>query len=1087
MGRWRCVDLARTDERVDPWGVFPVEAAARPESDTRALDWREKLSRSLLRSSAALHLAGIVVYLIFAKAPVYAGIVVGLLTAALHFGLSQARGHIQRRGLLLCVTLLGEVGVLGGMLGWAPTVVLLALLGTVFGGLLLGRAGAYAMPVGVMVLMLCGSLAVRHGFRVDTHQYDLDDPQTWWRVAAMYTCLVAVTAWALRVALRLLMEAQEEAKLAVEREEAEVDEALRARSSRQQAEVMVRDAQKLQTVAQLSGGIAHLLNNTLTVVRGAAEQLRHPQDCDQIHEVARVVVDSVTRAARTTRDLLVFSRLEQPVAQPVVLRREIETLRSTLQESLPANIDLHLDIVDTLPVLAEPVRIRQLVLNLLLNARDAIAGEGSIRLGIQPVLVDNPVTISALEPLAPGPYVAITVVDSGHGMDARVRERACEPFFTTRNPAEHEGLGLFVVYGLVRQWRGALSIDSAEGQGTRVTVFLPATTELGTGADAAIPRVAARPSAGGAERTPSSVRLPPLVAPRLQLDAWKEPSLTNALFICVLAFAAATLSNLALSKVYDLAITTGTFAGTLVTAWAWRARRSSLGLRFAVLFGAIYFVVSLTILLNGYLTAAAIAALATLVLLAAVYLGRLGLPLSLGATVAPFLVASFGPIAGRWQDANVDPSMEKNWVRLAVLLPVVYLITSRMVLDLLQTVTRSIEARERSLGRLRRAREQRMAEDASLKWVQEVAAQTARLEAAGRVASTVAHDLNNALGAILGWASLIADDPEPTADDIAEAIKTFDESASFAATLVLQLQPHPITTSIPGEATDVGDLLVRNQSVLQQILRSQAELRLEATAGCFAPIRESELQRIVLNLATNARDAMPEGGCLTFRCDADAQTKTVRLEVSDTGMGMDEATQKRVFEAFFTTKSRTEGTGLGLHMVHRAVTDSGGRIELRSTPGKGSRFILHWPLAQAPSPRQAPERAPASIRRGLILLAEDNASVRGALVRGLERAGFEVVVAKDGTQACQQLSTRDDWGALCTDAIMPGTPSTDVIRAFRERFPRRPIVVCSGYLPKEVEQIVEAGGARFLAKPFGPSLLVDTLSAALAESEQDKR
>ena len=428
--------------------------------------------------------------------------------------------------------------------------------------------------------------------------------------------------------------------------------------------------------------------------------------------------------------------------------------------------------------------------------------------------------------------------------------------------------------------------------------------------------------------------------------------------------------------------------------------------------------------------------------------------------------------------------MEKNWLRLTVLLPVVYLITSRLVLDLLRTVTRSIEAREGSLDRLRQAREQREAEGASLERVQLVAAQVARLEAAGRVASTVAHDLNNALSAILGWASLLVDDPEPADEDVAEAIKAFDESTDFASTLVLQLQPHPVATVAPGAATDVGELLVRNRTVFQRILRGQVELRLETTPGCFAPVRESELQRVLFNLATNARDAMPDGGSLTIRCEPDAQAGTVRIEVSDTGIGMDDATRTRAFDAFFTTKPSGQGTGLGLHAVHRAVTDSGGHVTLSSEPGKGTRFLLRWPLVQAPLRRQAAERAPGSNRRGLILLAEDNVWVRGALVRGLERAGFQVVVAEDGTQAFQQISRREDWAALCTDAIMPGTPSVEVIREFRERFPGRPIVVCSGHLPSEVEQFVKAGGVRFLAKPFGPSLLVGALAAALAEHEQ---
>ena len=1051
-------------------------AVGMPAAHGELWAWRDRLCSVLLFASSVLHVAGLLVYVLAVVSPRPAVVFSSALVGVVHFGASRVRGLVRARSWMYLATLFAELVVLGAFFAWAPVVVLALLFGTVVGGILLGRWGALMMPVGAGALLLLGAWGVSRGYRFDETLLALDGP-SWVRVAILYAVLVATIAFSLRRALGLMVSVRHQATQAIELAGHERDQLDRTRTSRVATEAVVRDAQKLQTVAQLSGGIAHLLNNTLTVVRGAAEQLAETRTPARVHEVVRVVIESVQRAAETTRELLVFSRKDEPQVEPTLLTEQFPG--TTLQQALPDNIQLRWHLESTPPVLVEPVRLHQLVLNLVLNARDALPSGGTVELGSSVISVSEERSPVADAELHPGRYVALSVSDDGEGMSPQVAARASEPFFTTRDPARHEGLGLFVVFGMVRQWGGALRIESAPGQGTRVTVFLPVAPEDGLDAR----------SSGDERGAAAASPLPPAVAvhspspvPPRFIDDWKEPILTRLALFIAIAFGAAYLAHLLAGRGTDLltAILTPSFC--VVSLLAWRARRAPIAVRFVVLISAVFTTTASVILVNGYMTPAAVAAHAIVVLLVAVYMGSVPTLAAVLVTTMPFVVAAQGPVLGYWNDENVQLSDPMNWVRVAMVLPAVVLITTRLVLDVLRTVETAVVERERSLAELLRTRRERAQEVQSLGAAQAVATRATRLEAAGRLAGSVAHDLNNALGGVLGWASLLVDDPDPSEADIHEAIAAFNESVDLASALVLQLEPHTTPATGTEVATDLGAMIERYRGVAQRLLRDHIRIEIDVCVGCYVPISPSDLQRALLNLTANARDAMARGGVLTLRCSRDPVAQQAVLEVQDDGVGMSEETQRRAFEAFFTTKVRGQGTGLGLHTVAHIVQASGGTIELESKLGQGTCFRLRWPLAARPPPCATVSRAVARHARGRILLAEDNEWVRGAMARGLARAGYDVEVAVDGDDARQRVESADDWDALCTDAVMPGYSSAALIRDFKARFPERPVIVCSGYLSHDVSELIDAGGVRFLPKPFAPSALVGALQDELSKA-----
>jgi PAS domain S-box-containing protein len=377
--------------------------------------------------------------------------------------------------------------------------------------------------------------------------------------------------------------------------------------------------------------------------------------------------------------------------------------------------------------------------------------------------------------------------------------------------------------------------------------------------------------------------------------------------------------------------------------------------------------------------------------------------------------------------------------------------------------------------------------------------QAQKLEAVGRLAGGVAHDFNNLLTVIRGQTDLMLSEPEvPPA--IGEEIRLVQSAASRAAELTGQLLAFSRDQVLRPRVVDLAAVVRRITTLLARVIGEDVQMELELPAeGPAVEVDPVRLEQVVVNLAVNARDAMPSGGCLTLRVtdeEVDARKSEVLgglapgryavLQVADTGVGMDQGTQRRIFEPFFSTKPRGRGTGLGLAMAYGFVTQSGGHIHLRSEPGSGATFVLRFPVVAAavaddePSPTSAP--GPRTAASGTILLVEDDPRVRRVAEMLLTRGGFEVRAHADGEAALEDLASGSRIDAVLTDLILPGMGGRAVLERIRARWPDLPVVVMSGYagrspghpgdLPPDVP---------FVQKPFSTDELVSILRSVLPE------
>ena len=358
-----------------------------------------------------------------------------------------------------------------------------------------------------------------------------------------------------------------------------------------------------------------------------------------------------------------------------------------------------------------------------------------------------------------------------------------------------------------------------------------------------------------------------------------------------------------------------------------------------------------------------------------------------------------------------------------------------------------------------------------------------KLEAVGRLAGGVAHDFNNLLTVILSYSSLLIEDNEipPHALESVEEIK---KAADGAAGLTKQLLAFSRQQVLQPQLLDVNAVVQSTQKLLNRLIGEDVKL-----VTTFAPdlsvarLDPGQLGQIIMNLAVNARDAMPTGGILTIEtANVEMDLTYVRghpvaqaghyvmLAVSDTGSGMDEATKERIFEPFFTTKETGKGTGLGLATVYGIVKQSGGFIWVYSEPGRGTSFKIYFPRVNESVVRAAVEAAPAPVPRGTetVLVVEDVSAVRGVAREMLERSGYRVLEAANGDQALRVAATHSGpIDLLLTDVVMPGISGRALAQQLAEIRPRTRVLYMSGYTD---DAVVNHGmlepGIHYLQKPF---------------------
>ena len=372
--------------------------------------------------------------------------------------------------------------------------------------------------------------------------------------------------------------------------------------------------------------------------------------------------------------------------------------------------------------------------------------------------------------------------------------------------------------------------------------------------------------------------------------------------------------------------------------------------------------------------------------------------------------------------------------------------------------------------------------------------QAQKMEAVGRLAGGIAHDFNNLLTVICGNAELLAD--VTAADPVqSERVEDIRGAADRAAELVRQLLTFSRRQPAQPELIDLGDAVAATAGMLDRLLGERITVQTEpADRPVRVRIDRGQLEQVVMNLAVNAGDAMPDGGVLTLRVEEGAvpsshpevpPTRTARLVVSDTGAGMTDDVKARIFEPFFTTKGPDKGTGLGLATVYGIVEQAGGRIDVQSTPGAGATFRIDFPWCapepigpvDTPPPGRGPR--PPGGRGRRVLLAEDEDGVRAFARLALQAHGYDVTDAPDGETALERLDADGPPDVLITDVVMPGMAGGELARRVRAAWPGVGVVFVSGYVP-DPDRLTEVPGAVFLPKPFTPDELARAASRALA-------
>ncbi len=395
--------------------------------------------------------------------------------------------------------------------------------------------------------------------------------------------------------------------------------------------------------------------------------------------------------------------------------------------------------------------------------------------------------------------------------------------------------------------------------------------------------------------------------------------------------------------------------------------------------------------------------------------------------------------------------------------------------------------------------------------------QSQKMEAVGRLAGSIAHDFNNLLTIIDGYSSLIIADP--TAEETGQNAREVVEAARKASFITRKLLSFSHKEQTELVVLDLNTTLADTDKMLSRLIGEKVQLLTRFTSETIH-VRADPVQlgQILMNLAVNARDAMPNGGRITIRTECQQidhgecrkpdefpEGTYAMISVKDTGQGIDPEKIDQIFEPFFTTKESGKGTGLGLSIIKSIVKQTGGFIDLASKLGGGTTFMIYFPLAELeaePPPAKGEETvAEASVKADpepaaepetgavvegqatqTILLVEDDPMIRGLVFQTLETQGYKVVVADDGWEAVQLARKFDGRiDLLFTDVVMPGLGGAELAVAVRELHPGIKELFMSGYSRLQVTEEGVSPDAALLEKPFTPDRVVATVRGLLAD------
>ncbi|MEX0922485.1 MAG: ATP-binding protein [Rhodovibrionaceae bacterium] len=375
---------------------------------------------------------------------------------------------------------------------------------------------------------------------------------------------------------------------------------------------------------------------------------------------------------------------------------------------------------------------------------------------------------------------------------------------------------------------------------------------------------------------------------------------------------------------------------------------------------------------------------------------------------------------------------------------------------------------------------------------------TERLETLGQMTGGIAHDFNNLLAAILGNAEILAESPED-AGQVRQASKVIETAALRGSDLTRRLLVFARQQSLRNESLSVAAIMEDLSQLLSRSLGEDVILELQLAEGLWpVEVDRSQLENAILNLAVNARDAMPNGGSLRISArNVDAMEDGILagmdqvaehyvcLSVSDSGDGMSAETLDHIFEPFFTTKEPGKGTGLGLSMVYGFARQSRGAVRAESAPGKGTTVFLYLPWSAAPAAAPEVEDGKPQLaedgKGARVLVVEDEPMVRGYIVMVLKQLGFDVVEAGNGRDALERLQNDGDFDLLFSDMIMPGgLNGRDLAEEAKKLRPSLRVLLTTGYAEHPSFGRGASGEIEFLRKPYRREELIAALNATLA-------
>jgi len=371
-------------------------------------------------------------------------------------------------------------------------------------------------------------------------------------------------------------------------------------------------------------------------------------------------------------------------------------------------------------------------------------------------------------------------------------------------------------------------------------------------------------------------------------------------------------------------------------------------------------------------------------------------------------------------------------------------------------------------------------------------ARSQRVESVGRLAAGVAHDFNNVLTVVLMEAHRL----QAGKADVAESASMIHAAAERAAALTRQLLAFGRRQVVEREPLDVTQVVAALEPLLRSFVGGRVDFRVELASGLPPLLADrTEIEQLLLNFITNARDAMPHGGTLTVRtalaspaliarCEFDAHhAQGLCVEVQDTGIGMNEETRAHLFEPFFTTKDHGRGTGLGLPTVQGIVQRMGGVVLVDSAVGRGSTFTVVLPVDAMPAPvARVPEAVHEHGAGRRIALVDDEPRLRESLAQVLRDAGYDVRTAENATALLDSMAS---WDAapelLLADVVLPDMSGPELARRLRERSPALRVLFMSGYAESSLaDQGALLDEAHFIAKPLDPATLCSKIARVFA-------